>query len=172
MAASRVSAKNRQGRFSYLVAKRRWVKCPQSSRQNREKRKARTIRRWSPFLFASNSQEFHRCHTTKSLLISFTVVKMDVWSNRITKLIILIKMIQVVYLRFQNPPKILHRRIIQTFAWRKHALADSSFFHSLSKGAAGILSAPVTVDQWTRIRIPLKRLLKGFKYQRNMIPLT
>ena len=81
-------------------------------------------------------------------------------------------MIQVVYLRFQNPPKILHRRIIQTFAWRKHALADSSFFHSLSKGAAGILSAPVTVDQWTRIRIPLERLLKGFKHQRNIIPLT
>lgn len=54
------------------------VKCPLSSRQNREKRKAGAIRRWSLFLFASNSQEFHRCHTAKSFLISFTVVKMDV----------------------------------------------------------------------------------------------
>ena len=81
-------------------------------------------------------------------------------------------MIQVVYLRFQNSPKALHRRIIQTFAWTGHTLTDSGLFHSLSKGAAGILSAPVTVDQWTRIRIPLERLLKGFKHQRNIIPLT
>ena len=145
------------------------MKCSLSSRQNREKRKEGTIRRWSLFLFASNSQEFHRCHTAKSLLVSFTVVKMNVRSNRITKLIILVKMIQVVHLRFQNPPKALHRRIIQTFAWTRHTLTDSSLFHSLSKGAAGILSAPVTVDQWARIRIPLERLLKGFKHQSGIV---
>ena len=105
------------------------LKCPLSSRQNTEKRKAGTIRRWPLFLFDSNRQEFHRCHTAKSLLVSFTVVKMDVWSNRITKLIILVKMIQVVYLRFQNSPKALHRRIIQTFAWTRYTLTDSSLFH-------------------------------------------
>ena len=81
-------------------------------------------------------------------------------------------MIQVVHLRFQNPPKALHRRIIQTFAWTRHTLTDSGLFHSLSKGTAGILSAPVTVDQWARIRIPLERLLKGFKHQSDIVPLT
>ena len=65
-----------------------------------------------------------------------------------------------------------HRRIIQTFAWTGHTLTDSDLFHSLSKGAAGILSAPVTVGQWTRIGIPLERLLKAFKHQRNIIPLA
>ena len=140
-----------------------------SSRQNREKRWTGITARRFLLLLASSRQEFHRRHTVRHSLTSFAVVIMDIISDRIAELIILTKMIQIVHLRFQNSPKAFHRRIIQTFAWTRHALADSSFFHSLSKGVAGILSSPVTMNHRAGVRIPLERLVKGFENQRDII---
>jgi hypothetical protein len=91
--------------------------------------------------------KFHRCHTTKSFLISAVVVEIDVVLYRLDKIIPVCKSVQIVHLRFQHPPEALHRAVVVAAAYSGHALTHLCFPELVIESAAGVLEPSVAVTQ-------------------------
>ena len=113
--------------------------------------------------------EFRRCHTAKLFLVPVIVIKVNICADRLPQSFVILEMIAVIHFCFQDAPESLHWSVVKAAPHAGHALAYPGAFHFFLEGTAGILDAPVAVQQRFCVRIFLKRLLEGVQHQRRII---
>lgn len=124
---------------------------------------------FSAHLFFGGCDEFRWRHAIKIFLVSVVVIEVHVCIDCFPQGFIVLKMIGVIHFRFQDAPESLHWGVVKTAPYTGHTLAYTGPFHNFLKRAAGVLDAPVTMQQRLCVRIFLECLLEGIQYQRSII---
>ena len=82
------------------------------------------------------------------------------------------KSLAVVPFPFQDTPEAFHRPIVDALGHAGHALRHTGLFQLVMKRAAGILKAPVAMEQRMSVRVGFNGSVKGLENQRVVIPVS
>ena len=115
---------------------------------------------------------FHWGQHAEITLHTTRVVVVDIVCDHLDELLFTGKAPAVITFPFQNAPEALHRSIVNTMRYARHALCHTGLLQLVVKSPVGILEASVTVEQRVGIRIRLDSLVKGLVDKRIVISLA
>ena len=114
----------------------------------------------------------HRRQDAKVSLYPTGVVVTDVALDHLDQVLLAGKTPAIIALPLQDTPEALHRTVVNAVRQTGHTLRHPRLLELMVKGSAGVLEAPVAVEQRMGIRVGLNSLVKGFVDKRVIIMFT